>query len=713
MVDKVKQGIVFKASVMYVAVFLVMIYVIVKVVVLKCEDQGDLLKKSASVTFKTIPGHRGDIISSDGRVLASSVLSYDLTWDFMVPKLREGDFFERNVDTLAACISKLFGDSTSQYYANSFRNAFKEEKRSYPIKKRITYAQMIQVRKFPIFKLGRYKSGLIITENSTRSIPHKELAKRCIGFINAQGAQVGLEKAYNDRLAGVDGKMRMRKMGNGEWREIESEEGNTPPIDGSDVVTTLDVSIQDVAENSLMEYMVKSKAEEGTAVVMEVETGKIRAMANLQYDTVSHSYLENFNVAVGRRMPPGSTFKLATMIAVLEKTGMGIDDKVDLPGQYYALPGNPKGIQDEEPHILTGPTSIRTIFELSSNVGVARLVRNTYPTSADESEFTERLSKMHLDQITGVVIDGEASPAFRYAGSSGWWGGALEKMAIGYENEFTPLQILTLYNAVANGGRMVRPLLLECVKKHGVVIERGETEEREKAICDRETLRKVQELLVGVVQEGTASKAIKNDFFQIAGKTGTAQLVINNKVVGHSASFAGYFPADHPKYSCIVVIYKPKIYSYIYGSASAAPVFQKIAQELCIRDRDLHTKKNFDIASYNEKKQLPQTKAGDKAYLDRLYSDLNVQVANAKDMDQYHFVAPTNKADVVQLESVSLVKATVPNVIGMGLRDAMFLLKQHKMKVTVVGRGVVKKQSLPAYTNVKEGAKITIELAVN
>ncbi len=712
MVDKVKNGIVRKAHFMYGFVLLAMAVVVIRVFQLKMVDEKEWEDKSASMKTEVEEGVRGDIISSDGRLLATSVPSYDLIWDFRVSNLKRKNLFENNVDSLAACMSQLFGDSSAQSYAAMFRKAFKEEKSHFVVKTKLTYSQKEEVRKFPIFKLGRNKSGLIINEIRNRKYPHNELAKRCIGYINGS-TRVGMELAFNSNLAGTSGKIRKYKVAGGELYPLGTVDNDKAPQDGSDVIVTLDVSIQDVAERSLMKYLDTSKAQWGTAIVMEVATGKIRAMANLQYDEKSGRYLELFNHAIGSKVPPGSTFKLPTMIAVLEKTGMDIDDVIDMPGQFYKLPGSgTKPIEDEKPHIMVGPTPIRKIFELSSNVGVATLARMAYPTAEDEKEFTTRLGKMNLCSTTGIDIDGEIAPIMREAGSNLWWAGSLEKMAIGYETEYSPLQILTLYNAVANGGKMMRPYLKESVRKHGVTTEVVEPVAINWSICDEATLKKVTELLIGVVERGTAS-GMKNKFFQIAGKTGTAQIFEGDKCVGHSASFAGFFPADHPKYSCIVVIYKPKVKRYIYGSASAVPVFEEIVDALCAQDRELHTQKNFDLASYADRKQLPISKCGDKMVLDRLFSNFNVPVVNVEQSQQYHFVDPENKDGVVNLEPVPIKKSTVPNVVGMGLRDAMYLLRKQNLKVTVVGRGTVKKQSLAPYTNIKSGDKITIELAIN
>ena len=442
---------------------------------------------------------------------------------------------------------------------------------------------------------------------------------------------------------------------------------------------------------------------------MEVATGNIRAMVNLGYDTVKHVYTEDYNYAMGRTLPPGSTFKLASMIAVLEKTNMSIDDTIVVMGDEYPLPGRlDKPIKDD--HSLAGKRSIRDIFENSSNVGVAQLVRATFPERADEIDFTNRLAELDLDKVTGVDLKGELSPVFRFANNKMWWRGSLEMVSIGYETEFTPLQMLTFYNAVANDGKMVKPQILEAVRKHGVLTYVTKPEALNSSICTMETIKKVKQLLEGVVQRGTASKVLKDNVCSIAGKTGTAQ-IFEGVFKGHSASFAGYFPADKPKYSCIVVVNSPTKFS-IYGSALAAPVFGEIAAKVYARDREIHGDKNYDIATLPDRKELPTTKYGDRGILDRLYSTFNIPMGNVENA-QSLFVSTTNEKGVAVLEAISTRKAKVPNVVGMGLRDAMYLLRQKNLDVTVVGRGVVKKQSLPVDKDINGGEKITITLAVN
>jgi cell division protein FtsI (penicillin-binding protein 3) len=706
--DKVKNEIVVKAMFMYGICLVALLIVIGRVIWLNTSKSGDLSKDAASVIEMYVEGMRGDIRSSDGRILASSMPSYELRWDLSLPRLSENGLFEKNVDSLAECVSKLFGDSTAAHYAASFRKGYAAKNGYLFIKNHVTRSQLLKARTFPIFNLGRMKGGFIVQNNYSRVTPHGELARRAIGYIDKNGGVVGIEKSCNNILAGTNGKLRMTKRAGGGYFPMDSYTGNIEPVDGCDIVSTIDVEIQDIAESAVREVVEKHKASFGLAMVMEVKTGKIRAMVNIGDDRHIGKYSEDVNYAVARRLPPGSTFKLASMIAIMEKTDLGIEDSIYLDGKPYKVQG--RDITDDH-DIKPGFYTVKQIFERSYNVGMLKLVRNAYPTPADEVEFTGRLGKMNFANTTGVELVGEPIPVFRQAGDPQYWNtGSLEVMSIGYETEFTPLQMLTFYNAVANDGRMMKPMLVEKVMFHGNVKEIRKPETINSSICSKSTISKVKQLLLSVVENGTASN-IKMDGFKMAGKTGTAQLIENGKRTGHSASFAGYFPADNPKYSCIVVICKPT-QGDIYGRSLAAPVFKTIAESIYTRDRDLHRGTNFNILSYEDKKQLPDFKYGDRAILDRLFSEFNVTVDNV-DKAQSLFISNDKEKDKINLYPVSIRRNKMPNVKGMGLRDAMYLLRQQNLKVTVVGRGVVKKQSIQPDTDLNGGEKITIELAVN
>jgi cell division protein FtsI (penicillin-binding protein 3) len=667
--------------------------------------------ESSTVTMRDIIPIRGDILSSDGRILATSMPTYYVFWDFTVPGLSD-TLFNKNIDSLSKCMSKLFGDMTPEQYKDKFIKGRKAQNTYFPVKSGVTFSQIGAMRKFPIFSRGRYRSGFIVERRSVRKRPHKGLALRTIGsFTDARndGGKyvVGLEGRYNAVLSGHIGHKLCEKLPSGHWRPLNpyDDPNEIEPEDGADIVSTINVDIQDIVEEALVNQLTKYHAKYGCAVVMEVKTGRIRAISNRELCD-DGTYGEIYNHAVGSSFEPGSTFKLASMITVLEKLNLNIDDKIDLHDGKFR-----DGLVTDD-HTLTGMRTIREIFEKSSNVGMAYLCDSAFHDK--ESDFLDRLFDMHIDKVTGVDVAGEPDPDFKYTDHKNWWSGSMAKMSYGYEMRMTPLQILTFYNAVANNATMMRPRLLESVRRHGEVVETITPEIICSSICSNETLQKVKDLLVGVVERGTASN-IKSNNYKIAGKTGTAQIAQGalgytdaNGAKSYMASFVGYFPADNPKYSCIVVVSTPKQNSY-YGSTVAAPVFKMIADKLYSRDRELHSNTNFNLTSYADKGGIPNAKNGDREILDRLFSSFNIPMSNVENA-QTPYVSTLEERDHVVVEPIGGQRGYVPDVRGMGLRDAMYLLRKANLKVSVVGRGTVKKQSLSPSSEVKSGQTIIIEL---
>lgn len=702
----VKSKIMFRLYIVYGLVAIAMAIVLIRVVSLQGLDPDEIKSEIATISLDEIQPMRGDICATDGRILATSMPKYTVHWDLSLPSLKDS-IFENNVDSLAKCMSKLFGDYTPEDYARNFREARAAKKTYYLVKNRLSFSQIAAMRKFPLFNKGRYKSGFITEQEYVRDMPHKSLASRTIGYRNKSDNLVGLEGAYNEKLSGRVGHRIMMKLSSGDWIPANTydEETEVDPEDGLDIISTLDVNIQDIVEKSLAKQLVKNNAKLGIAIVMEVRTGKIRAIANLdRYE--DGSFGESFNHAIGTKMDPGSTFKLASLMACFEKKDIKLTDSVDLGDGTYAVTSN-HTIRDD--HKVSGYHSIQQIFEKSSNVGVSKLVETVFKNNPQE--FVDRLYQMHLNKPTGIDIQGEVAPFIRYPGEPGWSSISMAQMSIGYEQQLTPLQTLTFYNAVANGGKMMKPHLLEAVRSHGEYVEIVAPEVLNSSICSKETLEKVQVLLRGVVDNGTA-RNIKNANYAIAGKTGTAQVADNNNgyTGGYLASFVGYFPADNPKYSCIVAITCSGGGSY-YGSSVACPVFREIADNLFSHDPGMHSGKVFDLMKYRDRVTLPVTKAGDREILDRLYSTFNITMENVENSQTpYVFAAPNAEGNGVRLESVSSIKGKVPDVCGMGLRDAMYLLRERKMKVVVVGRGTVKKQNPSPGTVIKPGMTIVIEL---
>lgn len=704
----IKRNITVKLFCIYGVIAFALVSVFIKIMIIQTQDPKEWKKHMISIRADKVEPFRGDICDSHGRILATSIPSYALYWDFTVKDLRE-KVYPKYIDSLTVCMSKLFKDKTPKEYRAFFDSAMRNERRNkfYPIKSYVTFDQMNELKKFPIFNLGRYKSGLIPKYRFARRMPHNTLAERTIGHINNDGPTSGLEYVYDKELHGVEGQKLMVKLPSSDYYPINSDD-EIEPMDGADIISTIDVSIQDIAEQSLLKYLKKYRAKHGCVVVMEVKTGRIRAIANLDMTSDSVNYKETMNNAVGVAMEPGSTFKLPALIAVMEKTNIGINDSIDLEDGSYLVSNHT--ISDDHP--LIGKHSVREIFEKSSNVGMARLVYDAF--SQDPKEFVDNLYGMHLNRKTGIDIYGEATPKINYPGDKFWWSGSIAKIAYGYEVKVTPLQILTFYNAIANNGVMLRPHLREAVRLQGGKKIIDEPVILHSAVCSRETLEKVKELLKGVVDNGTAMN-LKTKYYSIAGKTGTAQIAKGTSgykdelgMATHLASFVGYFPAEKPKYSCIVVINSPSRGSY-YGGTVAGPVFREIADKLYSKDYDLLIGKEFNLEKYADIRSIPDAKSGRKDVLDRLFSAFNVRAENVEN-SQTPFVYTSKGKDAIKLDAFSARRAVMPDVRGMGLRDALYVLRNHNLAVTVHGRGAVIKQDVAPGTAVKEGTKVTIEL---
>ncbi len=684
--------------------------------VIYLQSTTDWQNNIATIKQVDVEPFRGDICAYDGRVLATSMPSYSVYWDLTVKGLTDSAFYG-NLDSLSACMSRCFQDTTKEGYIRRFSEAYKAGLKYYCVKKDITLSQLKSMRNFPIFKHGRYKSGFISEQRYKREQPHKSLASRTIGSINegSTNKMNGMEAAFDDKLSGIKGIKLMKKLSSGDMYPVSpyGDIHDEDPVDGLDVISTLDVNLQDIVEKSLKAQLMRSEAQFGTVVVMEVKTGKIRAISNLDIirDTVNNkiSYAEQFNHAVVTQIEPGSTMKLASVIACMEEAKVSMMDTVDAGNGVFEL--HDIVINDGD-HPFKGKYTIKEGFEKSSNVIISKLAYYTFKDKEDM--FVNRLCKLGLNKPSGIDLVGETSPNIKSPGNPHWSGVSLAQMSYGYELTLTPLQILTFYNAIANNGKWVRPHLLEGVRSHGQVVETVETVETEKPICSVESLEMAQALLRGVVENGTAQN-IKNPHYSIAGKTGTAQIAkgrsgyqSDGKKI-YTASFVGYFPADNPKYSCIVAISNPSKGS-IYGSSVACPVFKVISDKLYSQDRELHSGKNFNLlAQTDNSDKVPAIKSGDMAVVDRLCSTFNVPMSNMENcVTPYVYVS--SQDGKARLDPMSFNPNTVPDVIGMGLSDAMLILRQRGYKVGVSGRGVVKKQSVDPGKTAAKGTKINIEL---
>ena len=543
---------------------------------------GDKYRKIAEEkTLKSfvVNSSRGNIFSEDGSLLATSTTKFDVFFD---SKTVPSHIFNSEIQSLSIELSKILGDDDVKWL-NNFRQAKNNNNRYLPIIKNIDLDKVNEFKKLPIFKYGSIKGGLIIEKKIKREYPLGKVAERTIGYekIDKDGDYwgVGLEHAYGSFLRGKNGKMTKRKISNGQWKVLESNL-NKDPIDGLDINTTLNTYMQDVVHDYLLEQTEKYEADHSTAVLMEVATGKIRAISNFGR-TDQGKYYEKLNYAVGESIEPGSTFKLMTIIAALEDQVIDTLQMIDTENgeiDFYGFK-----VKDSRKGGY-GQINAMDIFRLSSNTGIVKIISEAYKNQSEK--FVNRLFNMGLNNSLDIEIKGEPKPKIPHPLDSDWNGLSLPWMSYGYGVSLTPLQILSFYNAVANDGIMVKPTFLESSNKLGALKKNTFKKQiLNPSICSKETLSIVKKMLYDVVhhKNGTA-KNIKSNNIKIAGKTGTAQVGYGTDKVDYISSFVGYFPAENPKYSCIVVINKPNKNKGYYGSDVAAPVFKRIAEKISSRN---------------------------------------------------------------------------------------------------------------------------------
>jgi len=679
------------------------VIILVKVFILQNVDGAYWrgMADSLHTSYVSLDAERGTIYSEEGRMLSTSVPYFDLRIDFAADGLRakDGKVFTDNVDSLSIRLSEMFGDRTSREYKQLLREGYKSKDRYFLLKRDVPFNQYREVRRFPMFRLGANKGGLIAETKNKRINPFKLLANRTIGLARENAQNVGLERTYDDYLKGVTGKRLMRRIAGGTFVPVEGYD--IEPENGRDIITTLDVNMQDIVETALMNMMEQNEAEFGSCILMEVKTGKIKAIANLGRQP-DGSYWEDMNHAlqVGE---PGSTFKLATVIAVLEDRFTTMNGMVDL--NYGRWQVGRRTVYDSEPHHRTNVT-IKQAFELSSNVGMAKLAYQYYYKRPND--FVARLKQLKLDQKTGIDLMGEGDPIIKNTASRTWSATSLPWMAFGYEVLVSPLQTCMLYNAVANNGKMMRPYLVNSIMEYGKPVKEIEPIVIMDSICSKSTLRQVKKMLEGVVLEGTAKK-LWTPYYSIAGKTGTA-LVANgrrgyaDKI--YQSSFAGYFPANDPQYTCVVVIKNKPHAARFYGASVAGPVFREVADKLYA----IAVEKQKPLQSRMQVDTLLALKNGKGSELKEILNTLHLPWEGAVSSTNW-VSAGVNGQRKVELEPVDQEKGAVPNVTGMGLKDALYLLENAGLRVEIRGSGKVTAQSIPGGTKIGKDQKIIIELS--
>lgn len=698
-----KRDILVRASLVYLGVLLLGLLIFARAIHLQFfEKEKWAMEENSSIRHKVIEPNRGNIYSSDGRLLAVSVPFYEIRMDFRSESFTRA-IFDNGVDELSKALSNLFKDRHWSTYKRELVRARESGNRYYLVKRNVTYTQLQKVKEFPIFNLGRYRGGVIFVQQNRRVRPYGMLAARTVGYTMSGNFRsvVGVEGAYDAELKGVEGYRLMRKIRGDIWMPI-NDANEIEPEDGYDIVTTIDVDLQDVAENALYTQLMRHGADHGTVVLMEVKTGKVRAIANLARNDEGN-YSEDYNYAIGESTEPGSTFKLASMIALLEDGYVSPEDKVDVGNgvvYYYGQKMEDSG--DEG----LGEITVQRAFEASSNVGISKLVNQSYSGKAEE--FVNRLYEMGLNRKLGLEIRGEGKPEIKYTDSELWSGLSLPWMSIGYEVRMTPLQILALYNAVANDGKMVKPVFVEELRSHGKTVKEFNSEVLNNHICSKETLQQVKNMLEGVVERGTA-RNLSNSHYKIAGKTGTAQLALNKEgYTGelYMASFAGYFPADDPKYSCIVVVNANSRHIY-YGNLVAGPIFRAITDRIYVREFEMQ---ESPVELSGQLPQGPYSKSGISEALKSTFQYLDLPFSQS-DEDAI-WVSTTSTGEGVLLNKRALSDELVPNVLDMGIKDAVYLLESLGMKVVVDGRGTVRGQSLEPGSRIEKGKVVTLSMSI-
>lgn len=653
---------------------------------------------SLSTRYIKVEAVRGNIYSVDGSLLATSVPEYELRMDLLAGGIEKDDVFYEKVDSLAEKMATFFGDKSERQYSAMLRKARRDHERYFLIKRRITHQELNVIKQFPIFNMGRYKGGLIAVQQNKRILPFRSLAARTIGYRNQNVQPVGLEGAYGDYINGESGRRLVQRIAGGTWMPV-NKDIEIAPKDGADIISTIDVNMQDVAQSALEKQLIKSDADHGCAVIMEVATGEIRAIVNLTKEE-DGTYDEKFNYAIAESAEPGSTFKLASYMAALDDHKIDTNTLVDCEGGVFQVYNH----RIKDSHLGTGVISVKKAFEISSNAAVAKLIYSHYKDNP--REFTDHLYKLHLNQRLGLQIPGEGRPLVKTPDSRSWSGLSLPQMAYGYEMKMTPLQMLTLYNSVANNGRMIAPVFVREIRRLGKTIEQFNARVIDENVCSPETLRKLKSMLEGVVEDGTGKDVIKNPLYKVAGKTGTAQVA--NGALGYKikrsyqASFCGYFPAEKPKYSMIIVLNNPK--GGYYAALVACPVFREIADKIYANDTEMYTPVKEHFVGNTK---MPPSKAGYRQATQNVYKSLGVKAYFAARGELINRIDTNNG---VEVRNVNISAGAVPDVSGMGLKDAVYLLSSAGLKPLVKGSGKVIKQSLDPGTAIRKGFPITIEL---
>lgn len=712
-----KTDTLWKTHLVYMLVLLFGVALLAKIILVQTKDSKELveLAEKRELRVKELEASRGNIFSYDGKLMATSVPVFDVFFD---SQSVDQEIFVSKIDSLSQQMALLIPKRTAAQWKEYLSTAKAEGKRYHPIAKNISLSEYRQMQKFAIFNRGPFKGGIVAEKKTRRTRPYKELAGRLIGYVNEnENLYVGLEGAYNDYLKGQNGHQLVRRIHHGDWIPVPSDE-DVDAQNGDDLVTTFDINLQDIVESALNNTMVTNKAEQGCAVLMEVETGYVKAIANLKLNHETGQYEESYNFAMAERYEPGSVFKIASMVVLMNHNhNLKLDDKVNIgTGPIHF---SNRVMKDDHSFTKNGIATVQEVIEQSSNKGTAVLITKAF--MAHPERYVEGLYALGLNKKIGTGIAGEAQPIIKHPddktrdGRKIWSNVSLPWMSIGYEVNVTPMHLITLYNAIANGGKMMKPQFVTEIRHGNQTVEKFEPVVLNEQIAPPEAINMLQTMLEGVTQRGTAKRQLKDCIVSTAGKTGTAQYC--DPRLGYSyrdphtgrrlynTTFVGYFPADKPKYSCIVVVSRARGQFWAAGSVSA-PGFREIAEkvyamrlgtqeDIAVADTARHIKPDNVIVRHD--KTLAYLNGMQNEYTDYALDGDWVTIENSKNGE-------------AKIKKAEIRPATVPNLIGMNISDAVYLIESLGGKATFSGQGTVCQQSLQPGDTLRKGRTIALKL---
>ncbi len=702
-----------KTHLVYFLVLLFGIAILAKVILLITKDskQYKELAEQREYRVRKVEASRGNIFSADGNLLATSVPVFDVYFDARVV---DPDVFKKNIDTLSRQMAALLTKRNAAQW-KAYLSEAKAKNTQYRIEKNVSLVQYRQMQQFAIFNLGPYRGGLVADKSIRRIKPYKELAGCTIGYYRNDSLKAGLEGAYNEQLRGQDGRRLVRLIHHSNEIPVESDE-DVDAQNGNDLVTTFDVKLQDIVESALNNTMVSNKAEQGCAILMDVETGYIRAMANLTLNHETGNYEESTNFALAERYEPGSVFKIASMIVLLNNNEkVKLDDKVNIGNGPIKFSN--RTMRDDHSFAKGGICTVQEVIEQSSNKGTAVLITKAFVTHPEK--YVDGLYALGLNKKIGTGIAMEAQPYIKHPsdktkdGRKLWSNVSLPWMSIGYEVNVTPMHLITLYNAIANGGKMMKPQFVTDIRRGNQTIEHFDPVVLNERIASPESIKKIQTMLEGVVERGTAKRQFKDCVVKAAGKTGTAQYYDRVQGYGYhepgigrklyNTTFVGYFPADEPKYSCIVVVSRARGAYWAAGSV-CAPGFREIAEKVYAMRLGVQEDQEADSL---QRTPAPVIMHHDQAiaFLDGLiepYTDYSLQGE--------WVTVETSETEGLMVKKANIDPNTVPNVKGMNVSEAVYLLEGMGITTTFSGQGTVTEQSLHAGDSIKANSVINLKL---